>query len=797
MNKKSKSGSSRKRRNNTKEKLMSSKASLILKYKRSKDSDKIDTSYITIDKTLKEEVISFKNTYLKAAYKHLMTKERKNIEKLEWILEAFRKHEMYDEAISIVQQLIKLSSNRPSYYIALGRLYISRAMVLENTSIKITTNDFKEAVSALENAKELDPENLSIYPYISIAYAGIRDWDKVSKYLKFRENLSEIKDETERNDLDNDFNYAGILVLNRYYRLEGVSSMKRGDYPDAIIYLQKAIEIYYEDFYSLFFLGLAYEKMNKNSESIDAFLKCIELNPDVLDSYYMIGRILYLNKDYENCAHYMGELLRITEFKKIKSRNVEKHNLINEAKVYFYYCLGMYNWGKGFLNQAKTFIKKAQYNSNKYDIGFEEPLYAITEIINTDKEFEMLHLSTDFVELLNRSALILADLQNLCNKLETKENGKNTKVTALVLVKKYVALNLLLSLYSHYQSLHRGKIDKERIKIVTSESSLNVFKKFMKTLNFEQGVQSIEGVQNFVKKIKMYKNPFNLSVSKQKNIIKELKSHLQGLGKQISINIYSQHVKSIALEDIDALLQKHAKPLAELVANLSIRKLKEEFEIKIPPENLTLKIGIDHKPYAIISGTRYEPSDKVFLYLTLLAVVKRKVKNEAIEKFEDLDLSHGEQDISLIRKYLLPIVKNEYKKDAKSTEVVQVLSAKKVGLGFFEKENITIDHSIKYFKWRMGRNFERKIKPIKNIIDKKNKLNEEIEKEEIEGLIIKHFKKIKTFQRTKDTYFKIYNLAEKACKIMCWRFQTAQFRKELKQTREICEQISKILKRIE
>ena len=75
--------------------------------------------------------------------------------------------------------------------------------------------------------------------------------------------------------------------------------MLKGDYKEAIEFLEKAIELNPEFSEAYYNLGISYERLGKHKDAIEMLKKTIELSPDNPNAYYALGYAYYQKKKYK------------------------------------------------------------------------------------------------------------------------------------------------------------------------------------------------------------------------------------------------------------------------------------------------------------------------------------------------------------------------------------------------------------------------------------------------------------------------------------------------------------------
>lgn len=98
-----------------------------------------------------------------------------------------------------------------------------------------------------------------------------------------------------------------------YYQI-GVNLGRNGNYPEALIYLKKAIEIK-PDFGDAYYdCGVTYLESEMYKDALDCFLKSVKYNTKYMDSaYFNIGLIYSALKNFPNAIYYYNEAIKIND----------------------------------------------------------------------------------------------------------------------------------------------------------------------------------------------------------------------------------------------------------------------------------------------------------------------------------------------------------------------------------------------------------------------------------------------------------------------------------------------------
>ncbi len=151
---------------------------------------------------------------------------------------------MYDEAISVIEKALKISSKKPGIYLELGSIYLGKG-------------DVNKALDIFKQAYEIEPrskESLTVYTVASI-YTGRQDI-----FTKLAQSITE-----EDFLTDNRFLKAFVDVKN---------------YNVAIGILEKRLQINPESYDNMLSLAAVYSEAGNKNKAIEILKKIIEKKPE-------------------------------------------------------------------------------------------------------------------------------------------------------------------------------------------------------------------------------------------------------------------------------------------------------------------------------------------------------------------------------------------------------------------------------------------------------------------------------------------------------------------------------------
>jgi tetratricopeptide (TPR) repeat protein len=297
-----------------------------------------------------------------------------------------------DKSIEIYKGLQKNNSNNPEYQSALGFLYVRKRDWTEAEKVfsKIISNDtlkveYKLDICsflyfqgdsdqvALSFSKKMNklicnkhPKDSRAYLYLSAIYAKEDSSELVDNYFdKF------IKHEKE-NPVTRNFSFFGTEVGRVY--------LAKDQFEKGAKYLEKTKELFPNDYFLLFYLGISYSRMNMNDQSLTCLEASLDLNPtrelavEIIsqlgltydgmknfaksDSLYELG--LKLDPDnhllLNNYSYSLSERgLQLERSEKMSKKALEKDP--NNSSYLDTYGWILYRMEK--YKEAETYIKKA------------------------------------------------------------------------------------------------------------------------------------------------------------------------------------------------------------------------------------------------------------------------------------------------------------------------------------------------------------------------------------------------------------------------------------------------------
>jgi len=176
---------------------------------------------------------------------------------------AYLKEHKIESAKQIYDRMIQRLGNRAQLRVLIGRAYRE-------------TGFLSEAIEEFQNAVALDPRFPRVHYYLGLTYllkGGVDKLDQAQEQFKI-----------ELASHPNEF-------FAHYYL--GIAATVERNWTVALGYLQKASQLQPDNPDPYFFIGQAFQGLNKHAEAIAAFRKTIALNPDLKHNDYQVTNAHY------------------------------------------------------------------------------------------------------------------------------------------------------------------------------------------------------------------------------------------------------------------------------------------------------------------------------------------------------------------------------------------------------------------------------------------------------------------------------------------------------------------------
>ena len=169
-----------------------------------------------------------------------------------------------------------------------------------------------------------------------------------------------------------------------FYIDKSYESEERGDYEEALFYLNKAIKIDSKDSNSYYLRGWIKKKLKDSIGALEDFERAVEINPEDEDSYFQIGFLKAKSKDYYGSINAYNIAIKLDKTNPISfyNRGLSKSNIgfikgaisdYNRAiEINPNYADAYYNLGNLAKDSKDFYLAISYYNKViKIDSNFE------------------------------------------------------------------------------------------------------------------------------------------------------------------------------------------------------------------------------------------------------------------------------------------------------------------------------------------------------------------------------------------------------------------------------------------
>jgi len=239
----------------------------------------------------------------------------------------------YEAAIQLTLEIIISKNNYRDAWIVMGYSYLN-------------TNEYNNAINALEQAKDLDPKKPEALFFLGVAYFANEEIDKAITYIEKADEAGyEPKEHIQ-------------IKLGDLYSIKENYQKAENEYKKLVQKQSKNIQIYEK------IITLDIEHLNKTNEAIKIAESLTKDFPDEALAYTLTGWAYSNSGDYKKAEQYLEKAMEINP-------DIDKTNL-NLAWLY---------QQQGLTEKAKEYYKKAYIlgNGNKISIASAKRFNAITE----------------------------------------------------------------------------------------------------------------------------------------------------------------------------------------------------------------------------------------------------------------------------------------------------------------------------------------------------------------------------------------------------------------------------------
>jgi putative PEP-CTERM system TPR-repeat lipoprotein len=226
---------------------------------------------------------------------------------------------------------------------------------IELAGVYVSAGKVRQAKTLLENLVRSYPENIkALYMLAAVDTMGGNSDKALEIYKKILLINSSESSAIYKTGMiylaKGDFESAGKAADNlvmRFpkqadgYRLKGLLSYQRKNYPEAMVDLQNSLKIM-PTLEAYYFLGLCYYNRGELETSLSQFRKILDNVPTSRKARLMTGAILLMQKHVDDAITEIQKVLRQND------RDAAAHNLLGNA----YMAKGMFTEGMRELNQA-------------------------------------------------------------------------------------------------------------------------------------------------------------------------------------------------------------------------------------------------------------------------------------------------------------------------------------------------------------------------------------------------------------------------------------------------------------
>jgi len=208
---------------------------------------------------------------------------------------------------------------------------------------------------------------------------------------RLKQQLTQTKDDNEKLVLQTKYNKSSNELSAEDWFQKGNYAYEIGDYENAFLFFQKALDIEPDQEVIYNNMGIIYKKKGNYIKAIECYQRAIEINPDDETSYYNMGNIYIEKNKYDKAIEYYKKAIEINPLSASTNYNMgiayyDKDNFditincfqkaieINPRDADTYYNLGLVYGNKDNYDKAIEYFKKAieiepDYAESYYSMG--------------------------------------------------------------------------------------------------------------------------------------------------------------------------------------------------------------------------------------------------------------------------------------------------------------------------------------------------------------------------------------------------------------------------------------------
>ncbi|MFH2069884.1 MAG: tetratricopeptide repeat protein [Elusimicrobiota bacterium] len=217
-------------------------------------------------------------TYFKKAIEFQQISGRFNKESYLYLVKLYRDRTDYNNAIKIMEELIKTKYVTGEDYFLLGDIYKDKGSV-------------SQTIECYRGGITMEPDNADGYVILGNFYKDIHQYDSA-----IREYKNAIKINSSHIDARNNL---GLIYFNK------------GQYNEALMEYKQLIQISPNFDKAHFNLGVLYLIKNQHDEAILAFVRSIELNPNRINAHAFLGDAYFAKRMFEKAKNEYEFVLRV------------------------------------------------------------------------------------------------------------------------------------------------------------------------------------------------------------------------------------------------------------------------------------------------------------------------------------------------------------------------------------------------------------------------------------------------------------------------------------------------------